>query len=105
MGGTNIVDPNIDCLSNSRYCHPKTLVEHYLQSQIAQIDNNTNELAGLELALANVTSTALSSAVSFIRQLNGTQDINPDSEFDQTENLKNFQKVEAVAQRGFKGPR
>jgi len=81
-------------------CHPTTLVEYYLNTQIAQIPNNTNELAGLELALANVTTTALANAASFIRKVNGTKDLNPSSQkLDQSENLAHFQDVDVTAQK------
>lgn len=93
-----LIDPNFDCFTNTRTCHPSTLVEHYIYSQMAGMQGNTNELAALELALQNVTTTALSNAASFIRNVNGTKELNPNSG-DQTANMANFQNFVLPAQK------
>lgn len=98
------VDPNINCFDNSEICHPTTLVEHYINYQIAGLQNNTNELAGLELVLQNVTTTALSNAAAFIRNVKyGTQPLNPDYEDDYPEydraNEANFQNFNMTAEK------
>lgn len=69
---------------------------------MAAIPGNENELASLELALQNLTATALSNAASFIRNDNGTRELNPGMG-DQTANLAKFQNfmhpAEKIVQR------
>lgn len=90
-------DPNSYCFG-MHSCYPTTLVEHYIYSQMGGIQGNTNELAGLELALQNVTATALSSAASFIRNAKSSQELNPGLE-DQTANMRKFQNFILPAQK------
>jgi len=69
---------------------------------MSQIPNNTNELAALELALANVTATALTNADSFIRQVTEAKqdDLNPYNLNEKyAANLSTFQNIEATARK------
>ena len=69
---------------------------------MSQIPNNTNELAALELALANVTATALTNADSFIRQVTEAKqdDLNPYNLNEKyAANLSTFQNIETTARK------